>query len=77
MEDIELIAAKLNEAGYEARSNRAIQHRAYSFKILLENRQLPYISEQVVMVYNKLTRENERISQEIKSYIKVRFGEVF
>ena len=53
------LARLLEEAGYEPRSIRSIQHRAYVFEIVQsgrqqEGRQLPYASKQVAEVYRVL-----------------------
>ena len=53
-EHIRNIAINLEEYGYEERSMRSIEHRAYAFDILIENRQLPYVSNQVIAVFKEL-----------------------
>ncbi len=64
------IARQLREAGYELRSNRAIQHRAYAVEIVREGHQLPYASEQIAEVYKVLTDERANKHQEITAYIR-------
>jgi DNA-binding Xre family transcriptional regulator len=66
----ERISHLLHEAGYEARSIRSIQHRAYAVEIVRENRQLPYASEQVAEVYRALTDESVSKHQEITACIR-------
>ena len=67
---VERIAHLLQEAGYDARSNRSIQHRAYAVEIVRENRQLPYASEQVAEVYKLLKDERTSKHQEIAACIR-------
>ena len=67
---VNLIARQLQEAGYELRSNRAIQHRAYAVEIVREGHQLPYASEQIAEVYKVLTDERANKHQEITAYIR-------
>ena len=64
------IATHLVEAGYEERSNRSIQHRAYTFDILIKNRQLPYITKQAVIVYETLNERSFEKHHAIQSYIR-------
>lgn len=64
------IATHLIEAGYEERSNRSIQHRAYTFDILIKNRQLPYITKQAVFVYETLNERNSGKLREVQSLIE-------
>ncbi len=64
------IATHLVEAGYEERSSRSIQHRAYAFDILLKNRQLPYITKQVAIVYETLNEISIEKRQAIQSCIR-------
>ena len=70
MMHIKCIAAQLEEAGYEARSSRSIQHRAYTFDILLKGRQLPYITNQAVIVYEALSERSAGKLEEIRSLIR-------
>ena len=67
---VNLIAHQLQEAGYELRSNRAIQHRAYAVEIVREGYQLPYASEQIAEVYKVLAEERANKHQEIAAYIR-------
>jgi DNA-binding Xre family transcriptional regulator len=67
---VECIARQLQEAGFEARSNRSIQHRVYAFEIVREGRQLPYASEQVAEVYKALINKEERNHQAIVASIR-------
>jgi DNA-binding Xre family transcriptional regulator len=65
----------LQEAGYEPRSIRSIQHRAYAFETVRsgrfqEGRQLPYASEQVVEVYKVLSDEKVSKHEEIAACIR-------
>ena len=71
----EHIAQLLQEAGYEPRTIRSIQHRAYAFEIVQsgrqrEGRQLPYASEQVAEVYKVLSDERVSKHQEISACIE-------
>lgn len=66
----EHLAYLLQEAGYEPRSIRSIQHRAYAFEIVREGRQLPYASEQVVEVYKVLSDEKVSKHEEIAACIR-------
>ena len=71
----EHLAHLLQEAGYEPRSIRSIQHRAYAFEIVRsgrhqEGRQLPYASEQVAEVYKVLSDEQVSKHQEISACIE-------
>ena len=71
----EHLACLLQEAGYEPRSVRSIQHRAYAFEIVRdgrqrEGRQLPYASEQVVEVYKVLSDEKVSKHEEIAACIR-------
>ena len=71
----EHLAYLLQEAGYEPRSIRSIQHRAYAFEIVRsgrhqEGRQLPYASEQVAEVYKVLSDERVSKHQEISACIE-------
>lgn len=68
--DADHIAHLLQEAGYEPRSIRSIQHRAYAFEIVREGRQLPYASEQVAEVYKVLADERTNKHQEIVACIR-------
>ena len=68
--DADHIAHLLQEAGYEPRSIRSIQHRAYAFEIVREGRQLPYASEQVAEVYKVLADERTNKHQEIAACIR-------
>lgn len=68
--DANHIAHLLQEAGYEPRSIRSIQHRAYAFEIVREGRQLPYASEQVAEVYKVLADERTNKHQEIAACIR-------
>ena len=67
---VEHLAHLLQEAGYESRSIRSIQHRAYAFEIVREGRQLPYASEQVVEVYKVLSDEKVSKHEEIAACIR-------
>ena len=72
---IEHLSELLQEAGYEPRSIRSIQHRAYAFEIVRsgrhqEGRQLPYASEQVAEVYKVLSDEKANKHEEIAACIK-------
>lgn len=72
---VEHLAHLLQEAGYESRSIRSIQHRAYAFEIVRsgrhqEGRQLPYASEQVAEVYKVLSDAKANKHEEIASCIK-------
>ena len=72
---VEHLAHLLQEAGYESRSIRSIQHRAYAFEIVREGRQregrqLPYTSEQVVEVYKVLSDEKVSKHEEIAACIR-------
>jgi DNA-binding Xre family transcriptional regulator len=62
----------LEEAGYHTRSIGAIKNRAYSYELLLENRQSRNISNQMTRVYHEL--KNREIDADryrsIKSYIR-------
>ena len=71
--DIEMIAEKLETASFPPRSKSAIKQRAYSYEILLENRKLSCITNQVEGVYQMIGAENQQILKGIKSYI----GEVY
>ena len=64
------LAAQLEEAGYEARSSRSIQHRAYAFDILLKERQRPYATTQVTIVYEALSERNSGKLREVQSLIE-------
>lgn len=66
---VEHLAHLLQESGYESRSIRSIQHRAYAFEIVREGRQLPYASEQVVEVYKVLSDEKANKHEEIAACI--------
>ena len=66
----EHLAHLLQEAGYEPRSIRSIQHRAYAFEIVREGRQLPYATEQVAEVYKVLSDEQVSKHQEISACIE-------
>jgi DNA-binding Xre family transcriptional regulator len=71
----EHLAYLLQEAGYEPRSIRSIQHRAYAFEIVRsgrhqEGRQLPYASEQVAEVYKVLLDEKTNKHEEIAACIR-------
>ena len=71
----EHLAHLLQEAGYEPRSIRSIQHRAYAFEIVrsgrqCEGRQLPYATEQVAEVYKVLSDEQVSKHQEISACIE-------
>ena len=68
--DIEMIAEKLETASFPLRSKSAIKQRAYSYEILLENRKLSCIPNQVESVYQMICVENQQILKEIKSYIR-------
>lgn len=68
--DIENIADKIETAGFKSRSKRAIRQRAYAYEILLEGRQLPYASEQVVEVYKVLSDEKVSKHEEIAACIR-------
>ena len=68
------IARLLEEAGYEPRSIRSIQHRAYAAEIVRRGcqeggRQLPYSSEQVAEVYKVLSDEKANKHEEIAACI--------
>ena len=70
----EHLAYLLQEAGYEPRSIRSIQHRAYAFEIVRRGcqeggRQLPYSSEQVAEVYKVLSDEKANKHEEIAACI--------
>lgn len=72
---VEHLAHLLQEAGYEPRSIRSIQHRAYAFETVRsgrfqEGRQLPYASEQVVEVYKVLSDEKVSKHEEIAACIR-------
>ncbi len=72
---VEHIANLLQEAGYEPRSIRSIQHRAYAFEIVRGGRhregcQLPYASKQVAEVYKVLSDERVSKHQEIAACIE-------
>ena len=64
------IARLLQEAGYEPRSIRSIQHRAYAIKIVSDGRQLPYASEQISEVYKVLADDSANKHQEITTCIR-------
>ena len=71
----EHLAHLLQEAGYEPRSIRSIQHRAYAFEIVREGRQregrqLPYATEQVAEVYKVLSDEKVSKHEEIAACIR-------
>ena len=71
----EHLAYLLQEAGYEPRSIRSIQHRAYAFEIVRsgrhqEGRQLPYASDQVAEVYKVLLDEKTNKHEEIAACIR-------
>ena len=68
--DIEMIAEKLETASFPPRSKSAIKQRAYSYEILLENRKLSCIPNQVESVYQMICAENQQILKGIKSYIR-------
>ena len=67
---IKRIAHILQEAGYEPRSDRSIQHRAYAIEIVRENHELPYVSKQVAEVYKVLADERTNKHQEITACIR-------
>lgn len=69
------LARLLEGAGYELRSIRSIQHRAYAAEIVRRGcreggRQLPYSSEQVAEVYKILLDERVSKHQEISACIE-------
>lgn len=64
------IAHLLQEAGYEKRSDRSIQHRAYAVEIIRGNRELPYASAQVAEVYKVLVDDRTNKHQEIVACIR-------
>ena len=72
---IEHLSELLQEAGYEPRSIRSIQHRAYAFETVRSGRhqegcQLPYATEQVAEVYKVLSDERVSKHQEISACIE-------
>lgn len=73
---VEHLAHLLQEAGYESRSIRSIQHRAYAFEIVRggrqrEGRKSPYASKQIAEVYRELADERvEKQHQDIVAYIR-------
>ena len=67
---VNLIARQLQEAGYEPRTDRSIQHRAYAIEIVREGHQLPYASEQIAKVYKVLADERTNKHQEITACIR-------
>ena len=72
---VEHLAHLLQEAGYEPRSIRSIQHSAYAFEIVregrqCEGRQLPYATEQVAEVYKVLSDEKANKHEEIAACIR-------
>ena len=68
--DVVMISTKLETAGFEPRSKSAIKQRAYSYEILLENRKLSCITNQVENVYQMIGEKNQQILKGIKSYIR-------
>lgn len=68
--DIENIADKLESAGFKSRSRSAIQQRAYAYELLLERRHKCNVAEQVVMVYESISAENNQGLKGVKSYIR-------
>ena len=67
---VERMSNLLQEFGYESRSKRSVQHRAYAVEIVRENRQLPYATEQVAEVYHILNDERWGNHQELVSQIQ-------
>jgi DNA-binding Xre family transcriptional regulator len=65
-----VLATKLEKIGGKARSKSAIKQRAYAYEILLENRRISCVSDQVAIVYEMLRRENDQKAKGIKSYIR-------
>lgn len=71
--DIEYIATKLEDMGFEPRSSTAIRKRAYAYEIMRENRQPSNIPRQVLMVYATIAYEHVEIRQCVKAYIKEQY----
>ena len=71
--DIEGIATKLEDMGYEPRSTGAIRKRAYAYEILREKCQRPNIPKQVSMVYEIITHGYAETHKSVKAYI----GEIY
>jgi len=69
-DDVETMVSKLEEAGFEVRSRSAVLKRAYAYEILLENRLLPSIPRQIIMVYGMMSSDRAERFQEVKSYIR-------
>ena len=69
-EHIDIMATRLVKAGGKPRSRSAIQQRAYAYETLIEGRKLSCVSNQIIMVYEMLARENNQITHGIKSYIR-------
>lgn len=68
--DIEYIATKLEDMGFEPRSRTALRKRAYAYEMLIEKRPPSNIPRQVLIVYETIAHEREEIRQCVKEYIK-------
>ena len=71
--DIEYIATKLEDMGFEPRSSTAIRKRAYAYEIMRENSQPSNVPRQVLMVYATIAHEHVEIRQCVKAYIKEQY----
>lgn len=68
--DIENMVAEMEAVGYAPRSASAIRQRAYAYQSLLGDSYLSRMPEQIIMVYESVSGENNQSLKGIKSYIR-------